>query len=1823
MALSFDAMDRFNRQMREAVGVLDAVGRSAQGASYRLSGMDKYVNQANKSFIEMAKVANTGAGAFKTLGAAMLNMGPQANNIKEARIKLNDFQVAASRAAVTAKALNMAFNLTMIGSRHAALSLANLTKGLDGFIDSATKMAGKMSNIFSTPEVKLGEFRTTLLDYNKLMYEVQRQAETMGRSSGNSFFNENFWSKVDKNLSIGRSGFLKLSKEMFELYSGVPIASDRMLELATVISTKFGPSLETVDKKMRRILDMRNFMPGFENHIEQLRRLAEASDFEPKGLKEAYMMIGDLGASNQSLDAMAQMITKVEKADRSLLMFEKATARHSQAAENYNVKTAQSVEDTMITIENAMTKGIDKMDDLVEAMGRVTKAMYGLKTLQGVGIFSALTQGLAGLNTMINLKYSQSMMGAVLQGGNPNPKGAMPPQGGGGSPILPLGTRVMGYAGLAAGAAVIGTKGAKYAGAMLRTGAAQRDLELLQSSGMYKNSELEGEMSRIRSLKFEQGERGRGFLGSAIGGGVGVVGGGMAGAALGARLGAGAGLYGAAAGALGGAIGGAALGGWGASGREKKFTEKEEATAAGTGALRALSEDIGLDPGKRIAIQKTIKGLEGEQLSTQEVMLRIITQVKGVEEQRAALLTFGALKRMDEKDLMLEAQKTGNSELITMTKSLQVLKQQDDARKKNLSTSYEQVRVVRQILERSEKIIGFADQWKQAITEVLDVYKQINYVGSGLEPMSNAIRESGFAKAELMERRAGARTRTLSGAANTSPTSRENIIDYLAPFLGDVKTLGVSNLNEMGGFLGSINTAKQTMANGDVSEEQRAALMNDVNAKKAALLDISKKTLSLSEDEIKNLEKQLTLLSANGAQEIEMYRKSVLAQNAKDLTLASQMRINDSMDATILRNERMVGLLEKQAGFAAVEQEFTEKLALGMAASYAMRKQVYDYTVAQRMEQEKMARSLVEEAGTRAAIRSKEGLSTFKDVGVSQKSLVEMSQGQQLGLNRAMLEISRSELLTEDQKIDAQSQLFALYNKQLDVAQRITQTKSKELDLTMQLREGFLDVINEMTTGSDLISKLIPNAERGRGQILDITRMMKGADFGGAMRVGFASMSGFGMAGTADNAARYSKYGMEGRLNVPAVRAYRNEADNAFGGNTNPAMLSGVNLAHGNLGAAGMVGSDINPRIRPGGPIMQPFAPGLDLPGVQRGAAAAGAELSDLAGVIRGVKAEMGAHGATPRGAGVVPTRSRGGSIDISSGGIIPGTPSAGRDNMFGYLNGGRQVIVGSGEMFIPKRRGQNPGVLDYINQHGEQGLEQLKNDGYRRSLEAAQGNNMSVNLGDGGFIIKRSSVPRSAENRGLLASYPDGGIVVPYEQLYRNPNQVVSVSKRASKLRGLKNILGGGSKLARGAAYRSVAGQLGWQVGVGMKMGATDPAKAYDSIMESKEIGSDANIGKEILKRLLVTNPRIVGASMGASFRHISGVDQRKTFAEDVDIGKQRWQVIMKSKGYSDDQISGLMDRFGELDSVTGKNQRGFLSRVIEANKVQWFGSYRQNADPDVIGDMGRVAERYMENLDKQKSGREATKIWREKRTESRIDRAKEVYKESLGYDNTYLQSGMFTREEIEKHREREIMRMANTNLTVDQQLKNIRDGIVRERTRRMKYIKTNKTAKDVLEKSQHYDQAYTHSGLFTESELRSHRERQVARMSKLNLPVEEQLQRIQRSISKERARRMNASSHYSGGLVGSMGSGMHIPELRSEGGIMAGGQLSVPDLRGLQATSGANAGSVAGSPESITLTGGISVDRLYLGGKVMGQDLRSDGSSNAFNLLKARSRG
>ena len=1135
MAFGSDPIKDYQSSLEKAVGVIDATGRKFQEASMKLTGLNDTVKEGSEVFRKLSY--DIAGGKFKPLVDVW---GKSGDKIREAREEMRMFRSEVDRAVISAKLLQTSIVLRDLGTRRVVQSLSEISKASGQAASSFKNTFGSIISGFNSISNAFDRQRKYLFDYNRALFEVTRISNTLGRTN---IFTDGFWKQVKDRTTLGRLSFAKLYQEVLEQSKGLPPTAEQFMKLAETIKNKFGGSLDTVQEKTRRFLQLQQLLPDILDRMKGFEGIVKMGG-EPSGLKATVALLREMGADYKSIDMLVQFQTELSETDKALLNFENAWAKKNQAIENLNVDAARSMQDGLISIDKNMTRLVNLADSAVVSFDKFTHSLVtlGVVGLAFTSVLGGIAASLAGLDKVISgilLKGGLVKLGKLLGiggvGGVTSTAGAL------GSGALGAGTVGMTTGGTVAatrggmalrsglmfGAGAAGIAGglygtAKVGGHLATLGGAYADSYFGESNydilQKHKENVTKREMEQAKAederRKAELSERTRSEEGkTVISIGATLAGAGI-GAVIGSIFGPGLGTY---EGAGIGAGVGAKAGNW-LEGKQGGGSEGEKARSI---------VDVTSQQFKEGSQAKYILETTGKQVRNMKETFGLLRAITNSEERRKTMMLLQRGYGLSYVDLLREIDKIGDKSLITSAQELKFVLDKNEQDKIGKKTILDQVRSMETQMKILDVLAGKAKEWKTAMEGQFNLMKDNSVVSKEV----NSVLEQNLAASEkerqIMENKLrltvdfwktnkeGA-TKKASEIFSESFSIPEGATDDIKKFKSEFKGL-LEEREKLEANKGNMKEYAYTKQAG----EQNDKIREMVSSFSELVIEQVKQGKSYAEmlPTLRDITAQADLLEEG---QMGITEKSGVAKANFDAQNASLEVQKNLILSVVGIHQNAASALEKQKGLYQAEADYIEKLALGMAPSYAMRKRIYETTVLQRREYERMAEELAKVAQTGQTFSLKGQAASLKEMHASEKDINRMMAGD-YGAMLAIQTSLDSQAKNDEERASNQVKLNNLYYASVDAHKNIFEWKQKELELTMKIREGFMDVINEMTTSSGLTAKLIPNAQRGLMSLMDVNRMMKGATFGGAMRTGFVSMTGFGGPGvSALEAPRYT-----------------------------------------------------------------------------------------------------------------------------------------------------------------------------------------------------------------------------------------------------------------------------------------------------------------------------------------------------------------------------------------------------------------------------------------------------------------------------------------------------------------------------------------------------------------------------------------------------------------------------------------------------------------------------------------------------------------------------
>jgi len=1065
-------LDGYMSTIRSGV---DEAKASVEAYSKVLGDLNKVAKDGNADFEALKRKINDSATAFMKFDssslAALRTMREIRKEVDRGNKEIQNQQRQMKMAIFLAgnwkdqlKGLESGIVKVTSGIKSFGQNLSNLTKGVGG----------------KGLSFALSDVRSELLQLNRAMFESGRQAQMMG---GSNFLNLNNWKSLRGELAMSLSEFKKLQVEVNRLTFGTMIDDQAMLQMTKKFQKAFG--IEDVANSMKRLLQMDSNFAGFKEYLQQATKDGLEGGF--RGLPGIAQSMALQGASAMDIQKLFQL--RQQGGGQSAEMeFEKALKAKEASIADMNARMGKNSESALISIEKSMTHLVETIDTLVNSLSAIPTVLMGAQAIGLPAIvalgkqmwdFGRLTK--EALQNMRDLGRATAAAGGggggagggggIPAGTYPNPSGGLKPQvfmnpanapGGAGGTQLGRMARfkalmtpragnlygsATGIAGTVAGAAMMG-----YGYHNIRGGAGDYD----QASDWKERNAASGRMSSGSAMA----TAGAGaLLGTMIAPGIGTAIGGVAGYGLGWGV---------------DKI-------WGHGQADEKIMQNvenlqytrlfkgdtmQDVETGGNKALaeRALSYNIralGKDIGKEGGIQKRMgRAAALDDLRKRDAMFKAIEKSGGdVVKSLMEIEGPGGEKRLTED----QAKKLYEM-YQTRQKDLKAAKEKEDAEYKSLAL----------MMKHKEILSGIAETYGNLSSQargVADSMSGLAY-GAGVSYM----KESADYAWQQVE-------------------AQQKVIQQMATIEGKKEfRLGVVESTGM----------RETMMAKGLTEEEATSVTSKI-ADLDPLKVTSEKIMEIVKNEAGDREdiKKWVEDEARGLERafiIQMKLKKEAALRVEQMKLEQSMRsaAKQSADAEAYRMEGRMNLQQKFLQLAQSETQIAEKTVAGHAMSFKARLREYKMvgeqmrTGAELVDQ--LQRKEKEEIGKNGEFRKK----FANELALMQSSNME---DQQRG---AMMLSEKYNNLGEEEK-KAYHSIIELMNKRLDSQLRLNQLTAQQRDMILQMKEGYLDVINEMTTGTDLVSQMLPDAQRG---VMAMYKMSMYADGmqAGALRRGFITM---------------------------------------------------------------------------------------------------------------------------------------------------------------------------------------------------------------------------------------------------------------------------------------------------------------------------------------------------------------------------------------------------------------------------------------------------------------------------------------------------------------------------------------------------------------------------------------------------------------------------------------------------------------------------------------------------------------------------------------------
>ncbi len=787
---------------------------------------------------------------------------------------------------------------------------------------------------------------------------------------------------------------------------------------------------------------------------------------------------------------------------------------------------------------------------------------------------------------------------------------------------------------------------------------------------------------------------------------------------------------------------------------ESEIYDREKSKVERGNTLTMISEATG---DKNLS-SKAKEARKDGGIKTDTDALKIINETIKGEEKLNALIMFKSRSQKSFSTLIREAEEAGKRGLAISLREAQEKEKSLDGEKKSKTELYAKYKVLQQNLHVYEQIQKKAQEWHQSLVSLTDLHDKLNLIEG-----SNKFWEDRIKATEDAYTAAVNYSKKIQEFANLDFGQQKDI---------DIKSVIAESIDI------NVNTKElddlqkqftdiQSMDHGSVKDEAIKKLQEQLDL----VLEISK-----AGEDLKNSWRESVVHMADGNTQMAQISAQGIVQSAVTKEkVAHQTAFNDRVLAAAQEGRKSAALLEGSLATIEAQKKLYENMNVGMQASYKMQALTYEMLKRQRIVLEQNIGSMVDMAHKRMEEV------TLKETGlkISKEELMLMaSQGE--NASSAIISKAKAAGLDKEALQDLEAQVKTLMGQIAPAYRDILGIRNRELEATKKIREGFLDVINEMTTGSDLVSQLIPDMNRGIASTLDLTRMMEGATFDGAMAVGFASDNMLQGANAAGGAPRFGMQGLSGEnFGQSVVQQYHQKRHGDFQAESakqygrmdfhnNPLGATGIHSAGSPAGQTLALDSDAHNRFAQAmgtaGPQMEQSARDI-----REGAADLVKAVNEMGGWPLLAPPGQATHQMTP----AIHANFSGGLARFETGGlsskrklsvnqgIIPGNPNPSGDNRFAKM-GNETIGISTGEFIVPQSKINGPqdlAFLEGINSHGSKS----QGDSYSSFLKEANKSQEYIDLPSNGAFIVNARAVNVPENRKMLQDFVlNGGLRKP-----------------------------------------------------------------------------------------------------------------------------------------------------------------------------------------------------------------------------------------------------------------------------------------------------------------------------------------------------------------------------------------------------------------------------------------------------------------------------
>lgn len=364
---TLDTLKGISTQLVSLATVLGSSSGSVSTFANKMSAAKDEVKFAKKALEDAKKESKTTAAEIETLK----------QKVSKAEEGFEGFAKANMEAEKELKKLEQRLQLTS-GAFGKLNPLINLSKQS---LSAAKGVLGGYASSLGITAFTLQDMAKETISYNKALFTLSRTQQVSGRGLGD----------LDKALNIvknstimSRSHFVDFANSINSVYVGVKPSASAIADLASILNTQFGPSIEAQTEASKVFMDVQSKYPSLANQILSAQKAAISGDYRrAKSLKEnTLMQMRSMGISVDAQDKMLQMMTEVSVEQLAMIRLNEAQAKSEQSKKDAVLAAGQASSDMMQTAYDASTKVTNKMAEIPGVVVGTKLAFDTLKIAQ-------------------------------------------------------------------------------------------------------------------------------------------------------------------------------------------------------------------------------------------------------------------------------------------------------------------------------------------------------------------------------------------------------------------------------------------------------------------------------------------------------------------------------------------------------------------------------------------------------------------------------------------------------------------------------------------------------------------------------------------------------------------------------------------------------------------------------------------------------------------------------------------------------------------------------------------------------------------------------------------------------------------------------------------------------------------------------------------------------------------------------------------------------------------------------------------------------------------------------------------------------------------------------------------------------------------------------------------------------------------------------------------------------------------------------------------------------------------------------------------------